>query len=105
MTQSTGVGRSRNAPKTGQRGFAAHRDHYDRTGIVPPRSQQCQLPNCINPAIQDPKYRASYSLKLCEYHTDLVIRNPTSVLEITVHGKPCIGHGKTLQDIVGTSTP
>ena len=31
-------------------------------------------------------------------------RNPTSVLEITVHGKPCIGHGKTLQDIVGTAS-
>ncbi|MEO0563836.1 MAG: hypothetical protein AAF125_17155 [Chloroflexota bacterium] len=48
---------------------------YSAQKRIPPRSQQCQLPNCINPAIQDPKYRASYSLKLCEYHTDLVIRN------------------------------
>lgn len=70
----TGLGRWHNVPRPGQRGFRPTQDHYDLTGEVPPRDQQCEMPGCQDLAHQDPLYRASYALKLCEYHTRLCTR-------------------------------
>lgn len=71
---NTGLGRGHNAPRKGQHGFAPTRDHYDLTGEVPPRHLQCGMPDCQDLAWQDPLYRASYGIKLCEYHTKLCTR-------------------------------
>lgn len=71
---NTGLGRWHNVPRPGQRGFRPTRDHYDLTGQVLPRYQQCELSDCQDLAITDPVFRASYSLKLCEYHTRLCTR-------------------------------
>lgn len=71
---NTGLGRWHNAPRQGQRGFRPTRDHYDMTGEVPPRHQQCEMPDCQDLAVEDPLYRASYRIKLCEYHTRLCTR-------------------------------
>ena len=70
----TGLGRWHNVPRQGQRGFRPTRDYYDMTGEVPPRHQQCEMPDCQDLAYRDPLYRASYSVKLCEYHTRLCTR-------------------------------
>lgn len=71
---STCQGRWHNAPRRGQRGFGPRRDHYDRTGEVPPRHLQCELPDCQDRALQDPVFRVPYGLKLCEYHARLCSR-------------------------------
>lgn len=70
----TGLGRWHNVPRRGQRGFRPTRDHYDMTGVVPPRHLQCELSDCQDLAYQDPIYRASYAIRLCEYHTRLCQR-------------------------------
>lgn len=67
----TGLGRWHNVPKPGQRGFRPTRDHYDVTGEVPPRHLQCELEGCHDIALQDPEFRASRPIKLCEYHARL----------------------------------
>jgi len=69
-----GLGRGHNAPRPGQRGFRPTQDHYDITGQVPERHLQCELPGCHDLAWQDPLVRASYAVKLCEYHTRLCHR-------------------------------
>ncbi|MGR3795584.1 hypothetical protein [Vannielia sp. SX4] len=70
----TGLGRWHNVPVPGQRGFRPTRDHYDLTGEVPPRHLQCEMHDCQDLAYQDPFIRASYAVKLCEYHTRLCHR-------------------------------
>ncbi|MAQ44707.1 MAG: hypothetical protein CL812_02430 [Confluentimicrobium sp.] len=70
----TGRGRGHNVPKPGQRGFRPTEDHYDIYGTVPPRHLQCELVGCNDIALQDPFVRASYGVKLCEYHTRLCQR-------------------------------
>lgn len=70
----TGLGRWHNVPRPGQRGFRPTQDHYDLTGEVPPRDQQCEMQGCQDLAQQYPLYRANYGLKLCEYHTRLCTR-------------------------------
>lgn len=70
----TGKGRGHNAPKRGQRGFRPTEDHSDIHGTAPAKYLQCELEGCHDIALQDPFVRASYGVKLCEYHTRLCQR-------------------------------
>lgn len=70
----TGKGRGFNAPRPGQRGFRPTEDHYDIHGTAPANHLQCELDCCHDIALQDTFVRASYGIKLCEYHTRLCQR-------------------------------